>query len=82
MARVKKALGVVAILDALGGSGNRSFTDETLPVGTAGVSYIVTANRGSVSGNASNAFTVQFGVGGNFITSNASGDGTIVKSAA
>ena len=49
----------------VGGSGNKTFTDESLPLGTDSVQYIVTAIRGSVNGTPSNAFTVQFGVSGN-----------------
>lgn len=48
----------------IGGSGNKTFTDESLPLGTDSVQYIVTAIRGSVNGIPSNSFTVQFGVGG------------------
>ncbi len=51
----------------IGGSGNKTFVDETLPLGTDSVQYIVTAIRGNVSGTPSNAFVVQFGVGGNFV---------------
>ncbi len=80
--QVRRKLAGETAFTLIGGSGNRSFTDETLPVGTDSVSYIVTANRGNISGIASNAFTVQFGVGGNFVTSNASNEGNSVKLAA
>ena len=59
----RKLLGE-ALPTIIGGSGNKSFTDETLPFGTDSVQYIVTAIRGNVSGNASSSLNVQFGVGG------------------
>ncbi len=48
----------------IGGSGNKTFLDETLPLGANAVEYQVTAVRGSVFGLKSNTFVVQFGVSG------------------
>lgn len=48
----------------VGGSGERSYQDNTLPIGVDGASYIVTAQRGSVQGVASRQLNVSFGSGG------------------
>ena len=40
---------------------NKSFTDETLPVGVDRVEYLLQPKRGEVYGPQSNIFTVQFG---------------------
>lgn len=42
-------------------TGDKSYTDETLPFGVDQVSYIVTAQRGSTLGPASQELTVRFG---------------------
>lgn len=47
----------------VGASGIRSFLDETLPMGSAPVTYQVTGVRSTVRGNPAQ-FTVNFGVGG------------------
>ncbi len=47
----------------VGGSGTRSFTDNSLPGGSSPVTYQVTAARSTVRGNPGQ-FTVAFGVGG------------------
>ena len=62
-AETRRAAGESAF-SIIGGSGNKTFTDESLPLGTDSVQYTVTAIRGSVNGIPSNSFTVQFGVGG------------------
>ena len=49
----------------LGGSGERAYTDDTLPVGVDGATYIFTAQRGSVQSAASRQLTITFGSGGN-----------------
>ena len=48
----------------IGGSGEKAFTDETLPVGIDGATYIISAQRGQVSGQPSRQLTVTFGSGG------------------
>lgn len=52
----------------LGGTGSRSFTDETLPFGTDSVTYLIQGVRGDQTGDPSDQFTVQFGVGGGGLT--------------
>jgi hypothetical protein len=47
----------------IGGSGEKKFLDDTVPTGTASVSYRVQAVRSTQKGTA-NYFTVNFGVGG------------------
>lgn len=48
-----------------------SYTDLTLPTSAAGLGaqYIITGRRGDLVGEASDAVTVQFGVGGNSLAS-------------
>lgn len=48
----------------IGGSGEKSYQDDTLPVGIEGATYIVTAQRGNVQGQPSRQLTVTFGSGG------------------
>jgi hypothetical protein len=48
----------------IGGSGEKSYQDDTLPVGIDGASYIVTSQRGNVQGVPSRQLTVTFGSGG------------------
>lgn len=45
----------------LGASGEKSYTDDTLPQGVAGATYTVTAQRGRVKGEASLPIVVSFG---------------------
>lgn len=47
----------------IGASGQRAFTDATLPAGTSGVTYQVVAVRSTVMGSPAQ-FNVNFGVGG------------------
>ena len=47
----------------IGASGLKSFTDDTLPAGSASVTYQITAVRSTARGNPAR-FTVNFGVGG------------------
>ena len=54
--------GAYVLLDSVGG---KTFTDETVPVGTQSVSYTVKAKRGTQMSAWSEALTVRFGrVGG------------------
>lgn len=52
----------------LGASGERNFTDATIPFGTSSATYIVQAQRGQTSGPASQQLTVTFGVSGGLAT--------------
>lgn len=51
-----------------GGARSISFTDVTIPAGTAGMSYIITPRRGGKNGEPSEAVTVNFGGGGLSLT--------------
>ena len=48
----------------IGGSGEKSYQDDTLPIGVDGATYIITSQRGNVLGQASRQLTVTFGSGG------------------
>lgn len=61
---VQRKLAGQANFSLLGGTGEKSYEDDTLPVGSGGATYIVTAQRGQVSGPPSQQLTVTFGVGG------------------
>ena len=53
----------------IGGSGNREFTDNSIPIGTTNVQYRVWGVRGNVNGPESLTLAIQFGVvGGPTIT--------------
>lgn len=49
---------------SVGVSGERAFTDETIPLGSTSVSYKVQGQRGQTLGPVSFPFTLQFGVDG------------------
>jgi hypothetical protein len=61
---VQRKLAGAANFALLGGTGDKFYEDDTLPSGSDGATYIVTAQRGQVSGPPSQQFTVTFGVGG------------------
>jgi hypothetical protein len=69
----------------VGASGVRSFTDDTLPSGSAPVTYQITAVRSTARGKPAQ-FTVNFGIGGGggFAITSITGasEGTSVKMAA
>ena len=48
----------------IGGSGKKSYQDDTLHIGIDGATYIITAQRSNVQGEASRQLTVTFGSGG------------------
>ncbi len=48
----------------IGGSGERSFVDQTLPIGIDGATYIITAQRGNVQGAPSRQLAITFGSSG------------------
>jgi hypothetical protein len=58
----------------VGGTMTKQFTDETIPVGTDSVSYIIQGFRGDKPGTPSDQIVVQFGVGG-LVGFAGSGDG-------
>lgn len=60
---VRRRLGTGGDSVLIGASGNKSFTDDTVPSGTARVSYFVTGVRSTARGNTAQ-FDVNFGVGG------------------
>ncbi len=66
-------------------SGGKTYNDDSIPVGTNSVSYIVTGKRGGQSGPMSEIFTARFGSvagGGMFITGTSVSPSTGVKMAA
>lgn len=65
----------------VGASGVRVFTDETLPSGSAPVTYQITAVRSTSRGNPAQ-FTVNFGIGGPGLTIASVTEGGPVKLAA
>lgn len=64
---VRRALdgGDYVLLDSVGG---KTFTDETVPVGTRSVSYAIKAKRGNQTSEWSEALTVRFGRAGGGLT--------------
>ena len=65
--------------------GFKNWTDNTLPVNSNGVQYVITGTRGDISGEASEILTVTFGVssgGGMFIASSTTMPSTGIKMAA
>lgn len=66
---VKRRFGDSGTWTNIGGSGNREFTDNSLPIGTTNVQYRVWGVRGNVNGPESLTLAIQFGVvGGPTIT--------------
>ena len=61
---VQRKLASEPAFSLVGGSGEKSYQDDTLPVGSDGATYIVTAQRGNVQGQPSQQLTVTFGSGG------------------
>ena len=61
---VKRKLIRESAFRLVGGSGEKSYQDDTLPIGIDGASYIITAQRGNVQGQPSRQLTVTFGSGG------------------
>lgn len=65
---VRRRLAGETAFALLGGTGDKWFTDETLPAGIASATYIVQAQRGGISGPPSQQLTISFGVGGSGLT--------------
>lgn len=55
----------------VGTVGEKTFTDDTLVLGTTGATYIIQGRRGALAGLPSEQIGVQFGVGGGFAVTNA-----------
>ena len=60
---VRRKTSATSTFEFLGTTGNRKFTDTTLPAGSRGVSYMITAVRSTRRGE-SGQFNVNFGVDG------------------
>ena len=60
---VRRRVGTTNMFAYLGTEGRKSFTDETLPSGSLGVTYMITAIRSTKRGTPAQ-FNVNFGVGG------------------
>lgn len=66
---VRRKLATENAFTLIGASGEKSYTDSTIPYGTDGVSYIVTSQRGQIQGPPSIEQTIAFGsVGGDGLT--------------
>ncbi len=77
---VKRSIGGGA-LNFVGATGVKSFTDDTLPSGSAPVTYQITAVRSTARGNPAQ-FTVNFGIGGPGLTIASITEGGPMKMAA
>lgn len=64
---VRRRIGAAGSFAFLGAVGIRSFTDDTIPAGSTGVTYEITAVRSTKRGMPGQ-FNVNFGVGGDGIT--------------
>ena len=74
---VRRRIGGGNEFQFLGSQGTRTFTDDTLPAGSTGVTYQITAIRSTRRGEPAQ-FNVNFGVGGGggmFIASTSEGEG-------
>ncbi|MBM4108026.1 MAG: hypothetical protein FJ255_04340 [Phycisphaerae bacterium] len=80
---VKRSIGgpPAGALTFVGATGVKSFTDETLPSGSAPVTYQITAVRSTSRGSPAQ-FTVNFGIGGPGLTIASVVEGGPVKMAA
>lgn len=61
---VQRKLAAEANFSLLGGTGDKFYEDASFPAGIDGATYIVTAQRGQVSGPPSQQLTVTFGAAG------------------
>ncbi len=61
---VQRKLAGETSFTTVGDTGEKSFVDASVPLGTTSAAYIITPRRGSQTGTASNQLIVQFGVGG------------------
>lgn len=64
---VRRRAGATGTFGYLASVGSKSFTDETIPAGSNGVTYEITATRSTKRGVAAQ-FNVNFGVGGDGMT--------------
>jgi hypothetical protein len=81
---LKRRLASEPQFSIIGAVGLKRFTDFSLPLGSASVQYVVSAQRGEQVGIPSSPFTVQFGTGGGGlqITAQFSGEDAPAKMAA
>jgi hypothetical protein len=61
---VRRRLAGESTFTVAGGTGSKSFVDDTVPFGTNMVTYLVQGFKGQAAGPESEQLTVQFGVGG------------------
>lgn len=81
---VRRAIGS-GPLSTVGVTGEKKFTDTTIPAGASTITYQVFGQRGSLTGPAGNPVTVRFGNGGGMQVIEQAAtdeDGTNVKLAA
>ena len=81
---VRRRVGGTGTFGFLANVGTRSFTDETIPGGSNGVTYQITATRSTRRGTPAQ-FNVNFGIGGDgltFATVTAEGENAPMKMAA
>jgi len=65
---VKRRLEGESTFTLIGGTGSKSFSDDTVPFGTNTLTYIVQGFRGIEPGPESEQLSVQFGVGGQAVS--------------
>lgn len=65
---VRRRLAGESNFTMLGGTGSKSFIDDTVPFGTNAVTYLVQGFRGTEPGPESEQLSVQFGAGGSSVT--------------
>lgn len=65
---VQRKLNTQANFSLVGGTGERKYLDATLPANSGGATYIVTAQRGQVSGAPSQELSISLGVSGSGLT--------------
>jgi hypothetical protein len=79
---VRRAIGS-GTLSTVGVTGEKKFTDTTIPAGASSITYQVFGQRGSLTGPAGNPVTVRFGTGGGMqVTEHTTTDEPNVKLAA
>jgi hypothetical protein len=65
---IARRFGSTGAFSVIGGTSSKVFTDDTIPVGSSVVAYIVTPRRNGQIGQPGDIQTVQFGVGGATLT--------------
>jgi hypothetical protein len=77
---VQRKLAGETVFTLIGGTGERRYTDTTLPVGVDGATYIITGQRGGVQGEPSSQLAVTFGSGGDGAVRGMSGSVSFTES--